>query len=274
MQAGFVIVAAVSLISQGGAAFGQIALSPQNKNDIRQIFIKASAIRARAVPPHRAFQTDSARASGTKVDLAISKVLQTMLSRMESARRETMEKIVDIHTVERDQRLMNFIADTLNNRLSSADSTAILDHLRREYANRRSGGDGGRTPDEPRGLTITYRDGRDVKIFSFVGWENLSSDGDWDENGSRSWRILVHELGHAVARGTFTEEERMELKKISTDLNNDNPDEFFAEGTEIWFGVHQRGLYKLGVDAGQIPAKFASMMRFMERIYGSPRNVR
>jgi hypothetical protein len=124
----------------------------------------------------------------------------------------------------------------------------------------------------------------DIEVYCFVGEENLTAAGEWDVNGSRARRVLVHELGHAVYRA-LSLAEKAELKAIAIEYASHATDaadayregdenEMFAVSGEIWFGVHQSALNTKGFDTSTPFVKLAPMMRFIERLYGPARSVR
>lgn len=225
----------------------------------------------------------AATASAPYDDSAVSSVRRTMTSGMAPERRQVMRDQVSVVTVPRGLLLPEVVAFTLHFRLPPAQAQAEIANFMDGYAERKREA-GSRTSAEPRGYTGTFQVDGDIEIYCFVGEENLSAAGEWDENGSRARRVLVHELGHAVYR-SLSAVEKAELKSIVIEYKGLNPDpehpyqdgdenEMFAEAGEIWFGVHQSALYTKGLDTSEPFVKLAAMMRFIERVYGPARSLR
>jgi hypothetical protein len=194
-----------------------------------------------------------------------------------------MNEHVYVVVVPRDMPILNKISTTLVERLPPDQAGDYIAVLRRSYDERTAPGKVERVPHEPRGFTGDFRID-DGQTLVFVGQENLAASGEWDKNGSRLWRIAVHEIGHAVQR-TVLDRQWAVIKKMAIVYYSDRGDsndryhegdeqEFFAEFTEIWFGVHQKDLNQKGWNVGDVPAKYAPMLRVMEEIYGPARNVR
>jgi hypothetical protein len=197
-------------------------------------------------------------------------------------RRRFMNQHVSVVVVPRDMLIVDKISEVIAQRLPPAQAAEYIQGVKASYADRMNR-KVERVPQSPRGFTADYPIG-DGQTICFVGEENLVGAGDWDQNGSRMWRLAVHELGHAVRR-TLTDADLAFLKSMAIDYYADRPDpkdryrdgdenELFAMFTEIWFGVNQTDLNREGWDETTAPARYAPMMRFLERIYGPPRHVR
>ena len=220
--------------------------------------------------------------ASTSADSTANSIRQSMLSQMDSNRRRFMIDNAALFIIPRDKLLIEKIAEVLTERLPPAEAAANIATLKSSYAERKVQ-KGNRTGEEPRGMTSDYRYAGG-KIFCFVGEENLDDHGDWDLHGSRLWRVLVHELGHAVYR-TLSDAEHEELKILAIRYYADRPDpkdryhdgdenEFFAVEGEVLFDVHQIAPYKKGWSPQTAPKKLAPMLHFLERVYGPARNIR
>lgn len=206
-----------------------------------------------------------------------------MTSGMAPDMQQFMRTQVYVFTVSRDQFLPNVVAATLRERLPRDQAQSEIAAFMDGYVERKKE-EGNRTPAEPRGYTGTFRVNGDLEIYCFVGEENLTAAGEWDVNGSRSLRVLVHELGHAVYR-SLSQAEKTELKNIAIEYashatnaadayREGYENEMFAVSGEIWFGVHQSALNTKGLDTSTPFVKLAPLMRFVERLYGPARSVR
>ena len=243
------------------------------------------ALRAMANAPAGAVATPaSTPPPATKdaaADAAISIMWRTMTANLSQNRRRFMNEHVVVIVVPQETTMVDQISATIALYMPPAEAAAEIANLKRSYAARMDH-TVERTSQEPRGYTGDYRMGSG-RTICFVGAENLDSSVDFDQNGSRRWRLGVHELAHAVLR-MLTPEEAAQLKQIAIDYYSDRTDEkgryhegdendFFAEGSEVWFGVHQTDLNQKGWDVGTAPKKFVRMKLFLEYIYGPARDV-
>ena len=158
---------------------------------------------------------------------------------------------------------------------------AELESLNRSYGERLQK-PGSRSAREPRGLSDDIVIGNDVVMYCFAGAENLAFPGEWDANGSRMGRVLVHELGHAVFAIALTAQEGNSLKAVFKDhaqrvktisYKDGDENEGFAIVSERWFGVNQLGLNKPG-PIGPDKSWNADWVNFFTKIYGPIRDIR
>jgi hypothetical protein len=117
---------------------------------------------------------------------------------------------------------------------------------------------------------------------TLVGEENLLSRGAFDERGSRSRRVLVHEYAHQIfwiglsksereRISNFYEDARKGMRYFTDDYASANPTEFFAKGTEAWFGLHQ--FNSIHIEASRLKELHPEFYAELSSIYGPPRRI-
>lgn len=207
-------------------------------------------------------------------EAAASKIFMTVVSGMSRTRQALMLRHVRIFIVNPEEHLVDAIERVLRGRLPPQAAAAEIARVRDAYAGRVDvdPNQTRRTPAQPRGFTGVYGD----HVLCFVGAENLTASGAWDETGSRARRVLFHELGHATFNIALDDAERRRLQEFDAIAYPAAPDgsEAFAEAAEAWFGVHQSGLRAtLGSDRATAANLPATLQTALAAVYGPYRSA-
>lgn len=137
-----------------------------------------------------------------------------------------------------------------------------------------------------RGATLhvfSPADGSHAWSQSYVGEENLLSSGPTDALGHKSRKLLVHEYAHLIFTAALTADHVQRLRELhaqaaagsrrfTDSYASANRTEFFAQGSEVWFGVH------MGDNGGSatpedIRRHHREFYDFLTSIYGAPRAI-
>jgi hypothetical protein len=243
----------------------------------------ANAPAANVMTPTSSPRSANVAAAVSAAEAALVTVRRTMESGMSPELRRFMDQKVFTAVIPPDMNIVDKVVDVMTKLYPPEEVPARIGDIKSSYAGRAEAGPVERVPQIPRGLTLDFDLGGG-RVICFVGEENLEGHDEWDANGSRRWRVAVHELGHAVHR-TFSDADWALLKPIAIDFYSSMPDpkdryhegdekELFAEFTEVWFGVHQKDLRVKGWDAAQVVANDPPLAAFLEKVYGPARNVR
>jgi hypothetical protein len=270
------------LLAAGALTAGLWAPAAAQVAVLDQLRAQANAPSAYVATPPSA-PSANVPAAGSTAEAVLASVRRAMEAGMSPERRDFMERKVFTAVIPPGVNVVDKVADVMTKLYSPEVATERIADIKSSYAQRADSGPVERVPQIPRGLTLDFALG-DGRVICFVGEENLEGAGEWDPNGSRRWRVAVHELGHAVHR-TFTDADWALLKPIAIDYYSTEADpknryregdeqEMFAEFTEVWFGVHQKDLRQTGWTAAQVVANDPPLAAFLEKVYGPARNVR
>lgn len=213
---------------------------------------------------------------------AAEPIFDVMLSKMSPERQAVMRERVKIYMVPAQRKLMDEASSVLERELPDNVAKAAIASMNDGYQSRMRE-TGSRTGEVPRGFTIEHRIAHGA-ILCFVGDENISTANEWDGNGSRRGRLMVHEITHSVYYAALSDAEHDELRRLWIEYSKKNPhatyvyaegdeDEGFAELGEVWFGVHQHAPNVKGLDAGTHIPPLAPLKGFLEKIFGPSRNA-
>lgn len=204
----------------------------------------------------------------------VAAIKRLLLQSLGAEPRARVESQVRVYVVPANEPIEPFIERAYMQALDLVTAQREIVSLQRSY-DARLADYTPRVPREPRGMSHTVYDIH----FVFVGAENLTATGEWDVNGSHTDRLLVHELGHAIydlglsdaGRAEFGVQHEEALHRLGHDHGDQvGHSEFFAEVTEVWFGVHQRAPRRAGMTAAELQSAAPSVYRMLQFIYGDP----